>query len=172
MRRVTQQGAESDADGRSVRQSENQAQSENRGGAARGAGVELIREEVGSDVQREGAQGEGAERSSEGQSQAAGARSADILAQTVSREVSFRPSSNANLAHRTASTRFGLVSNSALSRSVSPLCASTTSLAISCSSAKIQRQFQEHHGNFRGGCRRSAVLMWCHPALLVEQDQQ
>ena len=33
LRRVTQQGAESDADGRSVRQSENQAQSENRGGA-------------------------------------------------------------------------------------------------------------------------------------------
>ena len=52
--------------------------------AAREGGLELSREEVGSDVQRERAQGEGAERSSEGQSQAAGARSADILAQTVS----------------------------------------------------------------------------------------
>ena len=49
--------------------------------------VEIIREEVGSDVQREGPQGEGdeAERSREGQSQTSGARSADILAQTVSK---------------------------------------------------------------------------------------
>ena len=91
--------------------------------AARKGGVQLLREQLGSEVRGEGAQGEGAERSSEGQSQAAGARSADILAQTVSKRGS---------AHRTASTRFGLASSSALSRSVSPLCAaSTTSFASS-----------------------------------------
>ena len=53
--------------------------------AAREGGVDSLREEASSDVQRKGAQGEGAERSSERQSQAAGARSADILAQTVSK---------------------------------------------------------------------------------------
>ena len=63
---------QTDADGRRVR-------AEAAREAAREGGVELLREEVGSDVQREGAQGEGAERSSEGQSQA------NMLAQTVSK---------------------------------------------------------------------------------------